>query len=73
MQMYCHLIVPLNRSAEQCAALSQTLVNEWLEVLAGEPDEITSADPTQGIVLLTKKTGRQQFHDRDMKPGNEWT
>ena len=57
VQMYCHLIVPLNRSAEQCTALSQTPVNEWLEVLASESDEITSTDPTQGIVLLTKKTG----------------
>ena len=58
VQMYCHLIVPLNRSAEQCTALSQTPVNEWLEVLASESDQITSTDPTQGIVLLTKQTGR---------------
>jgi hypothetical protein len=55
--MYCHLIVPLNLQGLELMSTStdsRCQSAKWIQLLAREPDEITSANPEQGIVLVNQ-------------------
>ena len=57
VKMYCHLIVPLNSEGLELISSSMEShgqTDQWIQLLAREPDEIVSADPAQGIVLVNR-------------------
>ena len=58
VKMYCHLIVPLNVEGLELISTSMKShrqPDQWIQLLAREPDEIVSANSAQGVVLVNQK------------------